>query len=253
MTVVQSFFLGAIQGLTEFLPISSSGHLILFQKLFGLNGDFLFFNLLLHFATLIAVILCFRMQVLDLIKHPFSKKAKMLYISCVPTVIIAFLLKNVVSNVSGAFLGVCFLLTAIVLFVSGSVAKQKNSIFDLNYKSSFLMGVIQGIAVLPGISRSGSTLSVGLLCGGEKEGVAEISFLMSIPVVLGGFVLELVDFCKTQPIFYISPSCMIIGFLSSLVFGILSLRLMLRAVKKLKLFYFSIYLILVAVLTFIFV
>jgi len=253
MNITQSFFLGMVQGLTEFLPISSSGHLILLQKFFNVDGNLVFFNLLLHLATLIAVIIVFRKQVLDLIKHPFSKTAKMLYLSCVPTVLLALVFRKVMSDVSGTFLGVCFILTGMVLIISQVVAKQKKSIFDINYKTSFLMGVIQGIAVFPGISRSGSTLAVGLLCGADKGDVANFSFLMSIPVIVGGFIFELVDAVKSKTLLNINPICLCVGFTSALVFGLISLKLMLNLVKKLKLGYFSIYLFVIAIITFIFV
>lgn len=253
MNVIQAFILGLVQGVTEFLPISSSGHLLLLQKIFGLNGNFLFFNLFLHLATLICVAVVFRSQIVDLIKHPFSKKAKMLYLSCVPTIILAFVFRKTLNNISGVFLGTCFILTALALLVSQVVAKKKKSLFPIDYKTSFLMGVIQGIAVFPGISRSGSTLSIGLLCGADRKDVAEFSFLMSVPVIIGGFLVELIDLIKLKQSLAINPLSLIIGFTSALIFGFISLKTMVNLVKKLKLSFFSIYLFIISIITFIFV
>lgn len=253
MKISQAFFLGIIQGLTEFLPISSSGHLILFQKLFGLSGDLLFFNLFLHLATLIAVVIVFRKQVADVIRHPFSPLGKRLIISIIPTVIIALALKKIVKNPSGIFLGICFLLTSGILFFSERFAKKKKSMFSLTDKTALIMGLVQGVAVLPGISRSGSTLATGLLCGKDRNDVADFSFLMSVPVILGGFVLELFDVFKYKSYLEFSFVPMLVGFISALAFGLLSLKVMLKCVKKLKLYYFSIYLVLISFVTFAFV
>lgn len=251
MNIVQSFFLGVVQGLTEFLPISSSGHLILFQKIFGIDGGQTFFNLFLHVATLSAVLIVFRKQVLDIIRHPFSRRAKLLYTACAPTIILAFVFRGAIENVSSTFLGICFVLTGMVLLVSQIVAKKTNSIFEINYKTAFLMGVAQGIAVFPGISRSGATISAGLLCGADKRQVADFSFFMSAPVILGGFILELTSFIKEKTFTGMSPVSLIVGFTSAFIFGIISLKAMLGVVKKLKLSYFSLYLFVLAIIIFI--
>lgn len=241
------------QGLTEFLPVSSSGHLTLLQKIFGIETGTIFFNLFLHLATLIVVVFVYRKQVIDLIKHPFSFKARMLYVACIPTVILALIFRNMLENISGVFLGFAFLFTAIILLVSQSIASRKHYMFELNFKTAFLMGVAQGVAVFPGISRSGMTLATGLSLKKQRDEVADFSFLMSIPVILGGFVLELIKLFKAEePIcFEIVP--MLVGFVSALVFGFISLKLALRCVKKLKLGYFSIYLVIVSILTFVFI
>lgn len=252
MSILKAFVLGMVQGITEFLPVSSSGHLLLLQKAFGLESGLLFFNLFLHIATLIVVLCVYRKQVAQIIKHPFSKNAKLIYVASLPTIIIAFFLRSFLENISGFVLGICFFITALILYLAQKLAKRKNYIFEITPKTAFIMGIAQGFAVFPGISRSGSTLSAGLICKTKRQDVADFSFIMSIPVILGGFVLELFKIIKTG-VFVFSPLAMIVGFVSALIFGFISLKITISAIKKLKLGYFSIYLVVIGILTFIFI
>ena len=164
MTILQALILGLIQGLTEFLPISSSGHLVLAEGIMGITQDNNFFNVLLHFATLISVVTVFFSEVLDLIKHPFQKKARLIMVALVPTLIIGALIKFFASELfTLSFLGFGFLVSATLILVTTLLVSNKNKINfsypveNMKYKDALMVGISQGIAVLPGISRSGAS------------------------------------------------------------------------------------------------
>jgi undecaprenyl-diphosphatase len=252
MSVWEAIILGIVQGITEFLPISSSGHLVLLQNVFGIQTNFVFFSVMLHVATLFAVLLHFRKQVWQIVKKPFGSYAIKLYIATVPAIIVALLFSNQLKLMfTGSLLPFCFVFTGALLIVcqifSKSVKEKK-----LDFKGSFIMGLMQGIAVVPGISRSGSTIAGGLIAGYEKEEVANFSFLMSIPIILASLAFELFTLIKAQSI-SILPLQTIIASIFAFVVGLLSISLMLKAVKKLKLHYFSFYLFALAIIAFFFV
>ncbi len=250
MTILKSFILGLVQGLTEFLPVSSSGHLVLFQRWMGLDGDVLFFDLLLHVATLLAVLIVMRRQIVAIIKRPFSREACMIYVACVPTFILALIFKSLAEkSFSGSFLPLCFLITAVLLVVSEQIAKRKTP-RPFNFKHALLMGTAQGLALFPGISRSGSTMCAGLIGGASKEDVASFSFLLSIPIILASFVLELPDVILGGGMLSFWPA--FVGFMTAFVSGVASVKLMLSAVKKSKLWCFSVYLVIACLLAIIF-
>lgn len=224
MTVFCSFVLGIVQGLTEFLPISSSGHLILTQKLFGLQPD-LFLNVAMHFGTLVAVVVFYKKQLWQMLKHPFCKKAKLVYIATLPTVVIGFLAKMFLpSALDGVLLPLGFALTFVLLLTSQFAKKQKHNLLTTSYKTGFLCGVVQGIAVLPGLSRSGSTICFLKFCKMKNKDATELSFLMSIPVILGSIVLLGFDVVQTQTTVDIFP--LLVGLTTSFVFGYLSLGIL---------------------------
>ena len=192
MTIWLAILYGFIQGATEFLPVSSSGHLVLFNNIFKTENNFIFFSLLLHLATLFSVVWVLRKEVLYLIKHPLSDYAVKLYLATIPTVLIVLLFKGFFEeSFNGTFLPICFMLTAIFLIIVEFISKKQ--IKPINKKISFIMGIAQGIAVLPGISRSGSTIIAGLMCGGDRKEVSKFSFLMSIPIILASMLYELLD------------------------------------------------------------
>ena len=201
MSVFCSFVLGIVQGLTEFLPISSSGHLILTQKLFGLEPD-LFLNVAMHFGTLVAVVIFYKKQVWQIVKHPFCKKAKL----------------------DGILLPLGFALTFVLLFASQFAKKQKHNLLTTSYKTGFLCGVVQGIAVLPGLSRSGATICFLKHRGTKNNHATELSFLMSIPVILGSIVLLGFDVANTQTT--VDVVALLVGMATSFVFGYLSLGIL---------------------------
>lgn len=253
MSILYAIILGIVQGLTEFLPVSSSGHLVLVNKLFGESGDFLFVAILLHLATLLAVVIVFRKDILYLIRHPFSLEAKKLYIATVPTVIIVLIFEGFIENTFGGnLLPYCFLITAILLFIAEMLKDKKPSLKkEISYRSAFLMGISQGIAVLPGISRSGSTICTGLFAGENREEVAKFSFLMSIPIIIASMLYEVLGAVVNKtPIFVGNVFPVIIAFLFAFIVGIFAIKVMLKIVSKAKYFGFSIYLIIVAILSF---
>lgn len=250
MTIIEAIILGIIQGLTEFLPISSSGHLVLFEKIFSISVDFIFFSVVLHFFTLMSVVIYFRKDIWQLIKHPFSPLALKLYLATLPTIIFVLIFETYITELfSGKILPFSFLFTAILLlFAQFSVSKSEKK---LDYKSSILMGVMQSIAVLPGISRSGTTICTGVLCGYEKNQVAKFSFLMSIPIIFASMLYELFKYFNVGggQIYVLQT---IIASLFAFVVGIFSIKFMLWIVKKLKFYWFSIYLVIIAIISFFF-
>ncbi|MBE5748370.1 MAG: undecaprenyl-diphosphate phosphatase [Clostridiales bacterium] len=224
MTVFCAFVLGIVQGLTEFLPVSSSGHLILTQKLFGLQPD-LFLNVAMHFGTLAAVVVFYKKQLWQMLKHPFCKKAKLVYIATLPTVVIGFLAKIFLpSALDGVLLPLGFALTFVLLLTSQFAKKQKHNLLTTKYTTGFLCGIVQGIAVLPGLSRSGATICFLKFCKTKNKDATELSFLMSIPVILGSIVLLGFDVMQTQTAVDIFP--VLAGMATSFVFGFLSLGIL---------------------------
>lgn len=257
MAIWVALILGVVQGLTEFLPVSSSGHLTLLNKLFGIGEGTLLLAILLHVATLLAIVYVLRKEIWEIVKHPFSIEAKQLYISTIPTIFIVLVSKSFLENTfeNAKLLPYCFLITAGLLTATHFVSKKQNNFaysnrFKNKYFTPAIMGFAQGLAVVPGISRSGSTICAGLLCGEEKKKVANFSFLMSIPVILGSLLYEIIkgNFNSLLTAEMALPT--LVSFLSSFIVGIFSIRLMLKIVEKAKYYYFSIYLVALAILTF---
>lgn len=188
MKYLKAALVGVVQGLTEFLPVSSSGHLTILSRL-GVCPTSLFFNLALHLATLAALLVRMRREVWELMRHPI-RDGKYILLSSVPTVVVALLLKKCFPEaLTGALLGFGFLLTAAFLTLS-EVLRRDSKGRTLDGKIALMTGVAQGIAVLPGVSRSGSTIAVLTACGVDGEKAARFSFLLSVPIIVGGFLLE---------------------------------------------------------------
>lgn len=259
--------LGLVQGASEFLPISSSGHLVVLYNIFDITQNTILLSVILHTATLIAVCVCYHKELFLLIKHPFCKTNIKLLVATIPTVILALILKNVVEqSFGGDFVIFGFLTTALILVVSQNIETrtkvnlntrfmtQTNNFVDNNitninisYWQACIIGVTQGLAIFPGISRSGSTIATALICGVRKSDAADFSFLLSIPVILGGLVFEVVDVINGAQIVAFGFGGMAIGFLVAFVSGLISIKLMLKFVKNKKLTWFSIYLLLLCV------
>ena len=225
MSILQAIILGVLQGLTEFLPISSSGHLMLAEHLFGLKQNTLFFNVLLHFATLVAVVIA-------------------IVVATIPTVILALIVNHFTDEFAlMAFLGFGFLISAIVIAVTSIYQKKRPLVncYQINNKKAFVVGLVQGLAVFPGISRSGSTICAGLLQGVQREECAKFSFLISIPVILGGMIFELYDAVRVGLNNIDALPC-IIGFVVAFVVALFTIKFMMKIVKKGNWWYFAIYL-----------
>lgn len=271
MNELQALFLGFIQGLTEFLPVSSSGHLTIFSNLFGINGEEnLTFTVVVHVATILSTLVVLFKEVKWILKDIFTKQkytpyneinkgtktAICILVSMIPIAIIGFLFKDAIEEIfgSGLFIvGIMLIITALLLTFSYFYkSKQKEEIKPLD---AFVIGIAQAIAVLPGLSRSGSTIATGLILGNKKENIAQFSFLMVIPPILGEALLDTLKIAKyglEEAMNGISPMCLVIGFVSAFVFGCLACKFMINIVKKGKLIYFGIYCLIVGIACLIF-
>lgn len=247
MSIIQAFILGILQGLTEFLPVSSSGHLTLFENIFGLESGGLFFNVILHFATLIAVVIIFWKDVVGIIKNPFGKESVNIIIASIPTFISALLVRIFIDEyLLSVFIGYGFLITSVILLLTILTTKKEKLLININKKQAFTIGVVQGLAVFPGISRSGSTICAGLMLGVKREECAKFSFLISLPVILGGTIFETIEGVKNGFGEVNAITC-IIGFISAFIVALFTIKLMMRVVKNGNLWGFSIYMFLLSI------
>lgn len=250
MTIWLAMLLGLVQGLCEFLPVSSSGHLLLLQKMFGIDEGAMFFTVMLHIATLAAVLIVYWKLVWQLVKKPFQKTVGLLLLALVPTVILALLFKKVspfkefyAAAEAGQHLGFCFLITTALLLLSDFLRVPRNrqrKLKQMRATDALIVGGLQGVGVMPGVSRSGSTISGALFAGLNRKAAADFSFLLSIPSIVGGAVLEIPDAIE-QGIGDIHFTCVIAGMIVAGVTGYFAINLMLAAIKKRKLFGFAIY------------
>ena len=249
MKIIHSIILGTIQGLTEFLPVSSSGHLVLVENLLNIENDIIFFDLMLHLATLLAVIIFYRKKIFKLIKSPFSPLMLHLIMATIPTVIIAFLFKDFfISSFSGEYLIIGFLITCIFLTIIQNIQTNYKLEEKMTVGKSIIVGLFQGLSIMPGISRSGSTITASIIQGVNKEDAADFSFLISIPVILGSSLLQFIDIVKNDITISIPIFNIIIGMLASFIFGLLSIKFMTGIIKKNNYHYFVIYILLITIL-----
>ena len=248
MDIIALIILGIVQGATEFLPVSSSGHLVMLGKFFNVP-DSLFVSIILHLATLLSIVVVLRKEVFSLIKRPFCDTSLKLMVATIPTCIIALILMPLISDAfSGAYLWVCFLITAIVLFLSDHFSKFNVEPRKLTYKQAFIMGIAQGLAVFPGVSRSGSTISAGNLSGASREKTAKFSFLMSIPVILLSLVLEVYKIVSQGEVISVNILGLVLAFICAFIVGVVSIKGMIKLTQKAGLSPFAFYLIAVAIL-----
>lgn len=252
MEFVYFLLLGIVQGLTEFLPVSSSGHLVVLDKIFKVEtGNFLFVSIILHVATLFSVIIVFWKDIWQLIKNPLSKKSLQIIIACVPTCIIVILFKSFFESAySGAYLGICFMVTAIVLMITYFITQKQNTIYKQNtYKKSLIIGAVQGLAVLPGISRSGSTICTGVMLGLNPDQATNFSFILSIPIILASLVYEIYACIKHSAIIFTTNVLyLVLAFCMATVFGLFAIKIMKKFAKTKKYYIFSIYLAILAII-----
>ncbi|MDR1138590.1 MAG: undecaprenyl-diphosphate phosphatase [Clostridiales bacterium] len=249
MDIVQAFVLGLVQGLTEFLPVSSSGHLLLARNVMGITGDYILFDLMLHLGTLAAIAITMRQHILSLLRPPFGQ-AILIVIASIPAVVVGFALRDVIGEVFGdaRYLTFFFMFTAIMLLLCQWLSKVVSTTTkDINLKSAICMGLAQGVAVFPGVSRSGSTISGGIASGASRQSVAIFSFLMSIPIILGGAVVESLDTNVFENITIVN---IVVGGLASFVSGMLAIRFMLRLIAKADFKWFGLYLAILSIVTF---
>ena len=247
-------FLGLVQGLCEFLPVSSSGHLALFSTLtnnVGAEFGTPFFTVMLHVATLIAVLIVYREQVLAILRHPIQPLTLYLIIATLPTVAVALILKKWDALDKwldeNNLLGVCFLLTAIILTVSELMSRRRKatkSIKTMRWTDALVIGGMQAVGVLPGVSRSGATIAGALGMHLDRKSAADFSFLLSIPAILGGLVLELYKLVKEPAALDLTFSfgaALILAMLVAAISGYFAVRFMIRLITKKGLLGFAIY------------
>ncbi len=275
MNILKAILMGVIQGLTEFLPVSSSGHLGLIKGLFGMDNSSILFDILLHFATLIAITVVFFRDILKLvieffgmcrdifanivslgkslsggrdpeyvriINSSYRKFVLLLIISTIPTGIIGVFMKDMVEFTSGNLLvtGICLICTGLILALSDFLAEGDKKLKEMDNFDALAIGTAQGIATLPGLSRSGTTIVAGLLCGLDRAYAAKYSFIMSIPAVLGALILEMFDLGE-ETITASDVGCYIVGMLFAAVIGYFALRLLLNLVVSRYFKYFAYY------------
>jgi len=276
MSLLESIIMGIIQGATEFLPVSSSGHLAIFKNMFHVNTDTgIMFDILLHFGTLVAIFIVYWKDIVELIvegftiiglaccnvgrffANLFSKEKKpyrkiieteyrkfvmLVILSTLVTMVIALPFESKIENAGNTLLvpGFCLCITSVILFIADRVQKGNKGPAEATYKNSLFIGLAQGIATLPGISRSGSTITAGLACGFNREFAVKYSFIMSIPTILGACILQIPDLAGasltgSEILNYVS------GMIVAGVVGFLCIKVMLKSVKNNKFKEYSIY------------
>ncbi len=255
MNLFEALSLGLVQGLTEFLPVSSSGHLVIAQGLWGFSEPQIMFDIILHLGTLAAVVLFVRRELVELIKVFFSKSwlhpivswrekpqfrlLMMILIACVPTALIGFAIRGWFAGLFGSTraVGVALMATGLILFATRSRTCQNTCIQEPNPARAALMGLAQGLAIIPGISRSGTTIAAGLFLGLERNMAARFSFLLFIPAVFGALLLEMGQASATT----LNPGPALTGFFAAALSGYLALVLLLKLLAHGKFYIFAPY------------
>jgi undecaprenyl-diphosphatase len=254
MSWFEAIILGLIQGLTEFLPVSSSGHLIIAKELFGIETHDLSFEVVVHAATVLSTIVVFRKYIWELLRSLFkfeyneqTRYILLILVSMIPVMIVGFFFKSYVEELFGSGLlvvGLALMLTALLLILSESLNRRSDSKAQqgqpVGWKSAIWMGVAQAVAVIPGLSRSGSTIATGLMCGVSREQVTRFSFLMVLIPVLGEAFLELVGggFSASSSAGELQ---LLLGFISAFLSGLFACKVMIAIVRKARLKWFAIY------------
>lgn len=243
MNVLQAVILGIVQGITEFLPVSSSGHLVLFQKIFRIQEPTMIFDVVLHIGTLIPVFIVFWDKIFALVRKPLQKYSYLVIVATIPAVMVALLFNNKIENLfeSGKFLSLSFIATGIILLYADSSSNENKNDEKITYTDSLLIGFMQAVAIIPGISRSGSTISSSLACGLQKNTAAKFSFILSIPAILGAAVLQIKNIFGGTTTEFVHIWPMIFGFIAAMLSGYLSIKFMLKLISESKLKLFSYY------------
>jgi len=257
MSVFEAFILGMLQGLTEFLPVSSSGHIQLGAHFFGVStSENLMFTVIVHGATVLSTLIVFWKEILKIIqgllKFEYNEETKFfLYIlvSMIPVAIVGVFFKAEVEELFDGkivFVASMLMVTGFLLAATNFI-KADSKTGQLNYLKAFIIGLAQAFAVIPGISRSGATIATGLIAGVEKEQATRFSFLMVIIPILGASFLQFLDIIKNPSITgNTSAAALVVGFITALIFGIIACRWMIAIVQKGKLIYFAMYCFIVA-------
>lgn len=268
LDILSAIILGAVQGISEFLPISSSGHLVLVPTLLGIETG-LAFDTILHIGTLVAIFTFFWKDIINLIKGfilsiidltegvdifkrelhrvPEKRFAWLIIVGTIPTGIMGILLKDAIETIfrGTLFVGIFLLVTAAVLYYSERHSSGQITQKDMSFKQALIVGICQGLAVFPGISRSGSTIASGLCLGLNREYAARYSFLLSIPAVIGAGLIQIKDIATLDA----SASVLLAGFISSVIFGYLSIKLLMKMIKGWSLDIFAYYCTIIGIIT----
>jgi undecaprenyl-diphosphatase len=242
MDKFEAFVLGIIQGLTEFLPISSTGHLFLGRFAFGLEEAGLFLDTMLHIGTLVAVLVFYQKELLHMIRHPFSKLTWILVAGTIPAVIIGLSFEDFFDSISksGSTIGWEFLATGVIIFLADGVKNGHKKLDDISYTDALVIGSFQAAAIFPALSRSGLTIAAGLFRKLDRETAAYFSFLLSTPAILGGIVFQGKEMMSGH-VEAISFSSLAVGTVTAAVFGYLAIVSMVNFLKKHSLKIFSYY------------
>ena len=235
MNVWEAIFLGLVQGITEFLPVSSSGHLALSSMVLGLEPDhILSFAAMLHMGTLLAVFVVTRRELLALLRKPFGPLTWMLVIATIPAIAAALLFGDFIEAAfGGSFLGPSFFITAAVLLANLLFRPGSRPLSSIRWLDALVTGVAQAVAILPGVSRSGSTITALLARGIEREAAIKFSFLLSIPAILGGFSMDMYSLVKSGEGLGSTPAAVILaGVAIAAVSGFLAMRFMLKKLTR---------------------
>ncbi|MFD1395899.1 undecaprenyl-diphosphate phosphatase [Kroppenstedtia eburnea] len=243
MDWLEATVLGIIQGLTEFLPVSSTGHLYLGRHLFGLDEAGLFLDTMLHLGTLLAVLAVYREEVTAVLKDPFGPMGRLLVAGTIPTVIIGLAFKDFFEEISetGVTIGWEFLVTGWILWLSDNWKRHGHKgLEEISYTDAVFIGTFQGAAILPAISRSGLTIAAALFRRIDKSTAAHFSFFLSIPAIAGALLLQFVDLMSGQT--QVLPlSSLLMATLMSALFGYLAVRWMINLLKRGSLKIFAAY------------
>lgn len=261
MTYFQAIILGIFQGISEFLPISSSGHLVVLQHIFGIKEGNLFFTEMLHFGTLISIFIVFFNDIIKIIAEFFKmigqgiknrkfkitniyqKMAILIIVGSVPTAFIGLLFQETFEKLYSSLLhiSIAFMVTGLILWIVDKKSREEKKVKDMTYGDAIIIGTFQGIAIIPGISRSGSTIAGGLFRGLNRNLATEYSFLLALPATFGAALLGIKDVIETDAEVCFSLP-LITGVIISAITGIISLKILIKLLQTKKLHYFSYYL-----------
>lgn len=245
MSLLESLLLGIIQGITEFLPVSSSGHLTLFGRILQVDeAVMLSLTTLLHMGTLIAVFIVMRREIVAILRDLFGPRTGHLIVATIPAVIAALLFGDLIDKLfGGAWLGVSFMVTSLILLLSLTVSWRQQRRNSITLRDAATAGLGQAIAILPGVSRSGTTITALLLSGVSRETAIRFSFLMSIPAILGGFLLDLKDLLtgSGSALSTLGAGPVIVGVAAAAVSGWFVMEAMLRRLTRRAMFWFAMY------------
>jgi len=265
MTALKSIILGIVQGLTEFLPVSSSGHLVIFQKLLKFNDPGVLFEIAVHLGTLVAVIIYFRKDIWEIIQSIFNWRKDApenikyahhllfyLIIASVITAIIGFAFKNIFESLfeNTVLVGFMLIITGGILFASDKIRNTTKK--KMSVPSSLLVGFAQSIAIIPGISRSGATITTGIFTGRTRDLATRFSFLLSIPAILGATILKIKNMQSAMSSSEVVLNFILGGIVAAIV-GYFAISFLIKMIKQAELFYFSIYCWIIGIITIFFI